>query len=601
MAMTMRRNSVATVVIVTLLAVATVLMATLGAVNYQTYRERGFTRLRSSLTTQADQLSISLALPVWNIDRPQIDRVLEGLESDRDVQAVVVEAAGKVHARVRDDEWHLGPLEGSLAQPDGLLEEQRAITFSGEKIGSLRLFATPRFVESDLRAARLSILLFILAMDALMVLSVYFVLWRKVLSPLRDIEAYATTVKSGTGGNATQILGRGFTGELESLRSSLEAMVALLDHRYTELRASEERYRLMFEGNPVPMLVYDLDTLGFLAVNQAAVTQYGYSREELLRLTVSDLAVPGDEHLAPFVAARFDPRPEVLHVGHRQQRRKDGGVVQIDLTSINVPFEGRRARLMMSRDITSETKALAERARLEESLRKTQTMSAMGALVAGVAHEVRTPLFSISASLDALESEMGGRQEYAEYAELLRSQVKRLTRLMRDLLDYGKPPTPRIGSARPKDLAKRALRSCAALARKQEVELTEDVPEDLPVLALDASRMEQVFENLLTNAVQHSPRGGVVRLAACLADHTGAVEFRVEDDGPGITDADLPRLFEPFFSRRKGGTGLGLPIIQRIVEAHGGQVTAANRQPAGAVFTVRLPVVQPGGADSGPQ
>jgi signal transduction histidine kinase len=105
--------------------------------------------------------------------------------------------------------------------------------------------------------------------------------------------------------------------------------------------------------------------------------------------------------------------------------------------------------------------------------------------------------------------------------------------------------------------------------------------------------MEQVLENLLANAVHHAPRGTSVRLTVDLADNGRAVSFRVEDDGPGVASADLERLFEPFFTRRQGGTGLGLPIVQRIVEAHGGVVRAANRPQGGAVFTVTLPVPTP--------
>jgi PAS domain S-box-containing protein len=365
------------------------------------------------------------------------------------------------------------------------------------------------------------------------------------------------------------------------------------------LEASEERYRLLFDGNPIPMLVYDEDSLAFLAVNAAAVRQYGYSRAELLALCVPDLAVAGDPNLLEFLATRHDTRPDLVHVGHRTQRRKDGSIIDVDMTSLIVAFDGKPARLILNRDITAEIRANAERERLEESLRRSHAMSALGSLVAGVAHEVRNPLFSISASVDALESELGGRAEYAEYAQLLRSQVARLTQLMRDLLDYGKPPAPRIALAQPADLTRRALRTCAALARGHGVELRADTDEGLPTLAVDASRMEQVFENLLANAVQHAPRGSVVRLATRHAPgEPQAVEFSVEDDGPGIAPADLPRLFEPFFSRRKGGTGLGLPIIQKIVDAHGGRVTAGNREQGGAIFTVTLPVEVPvsGGA-----
>src|SRR5262249_56505120 len=149
------------------------------------------------------------------------------------------------------------------------------------------------------------------------------------------------------------------------------------------------------------------------------------------------------------------------------QRRSYVSIVDIDLTVLHMVFDGRPAQLMLAGDITAEKRAAAERERLLESLRRSETMSAMGALVAGVAHEVRNPLFGITASLDALEDEIGSRPEYARYAPLLRAQVARLTQLMSDLLDYGKPPVPKIAPAPPAQLTRRALRACRRLARDQ--------------------------------------------------------------------------------------------------------------------------------------
>jgi signal transduction histidine kinase len=106
---------------------------------------------------------------------------------------------------------------------------------------------------------------------------------------------------------------------------------------------------------------------------------------------------------------------------------------------------------------------------------------------------------------------------------------------------------------------------------------------------VDSSRLEQVFQNLIANAIQHSSRQKSVRAIARVRAGDSGVEFLVEDEGTGIPPDELPHLFEPFFSRRKGGTGLGLSVVQRIVESHGGRVTAANREGGGAVFTVRLP------------
>ena len=229
---------------------------------------------------------------------------------------------------------------------------------------------------------------------------------------------------------------------------------------------------------------------------------------------------------------------------------------------------------------------------VQEQLRNARLMETMGALVAGVAHEVRNPLFSISATVDAMEA--GGRPqgEFAEHLELLRSQVGRLTRLMQDLLDYGKPAELYPRPTRLESVLTRAVRACDTLAQERKVGVELSVAADLPALHADATRLEQVCQNLIANALQHSAAGSVVRVAASLdaEDAPPSILCTVEDAGPGLPPGQLARIFEPFFTRRKGGTGLGLSIVQRLVEAHGGFVRAENRESGGARFVVRLPL-----------
>jgi PAS domain S-box-containing protein len=183
-------------------------------------------------------------------------------------------------------------------------------------------------------------------------------------------------------------------------------------------------------------------------------------------------------------------------------------------------------RVLTFRDVTQFTA-------MQEQLRRARTMEVMGSLVAGVAHEVRNPLFSITATLDALEGELGQKPEFAEYATLLRSQVGRLTQLMRDLLDYGKPSVLHRGPARLRDVVRRAIRSCAALCRDRQVQVEADVPEDLPVIEVDGVGVEQALQNLVANAVQHSPRGSAVHVKGSL-DATGEkprIRCTVDDEG----------------------------------------------------------------------
>ena len=232
---------------------------------------------------------------------------------------------------------------------------------------------------------------------------------------------------------------------------------------------------------------------------------------------------------------------------------------------------------------------VTEEKRLRDDLRRQETLAAMGSLVAGVAHEVRTPLFSISATIDAFEG--GTPEELEDGTRLLRAQVKRLSALMSDLLDYGRPPDLQLERGGVFEIAERAVRGCDDLARQAGVAIRLERPAVEPPVARDARRLEQAIQNLLANALQHSPAGATVRVIVAPAG--GGVEIRIEDEGPGILEENLHRLFEPFFTRRKGGTGLGLSIVQRIVETHGGRVFAANRRPGGAVFTIALPALGP--------
>jgi PAS domain S-box-containing protein len=353
------------------------------------------------------------------------------------------------------------------------------------------------------------------------------------------------------------------------------------DQLYVQVKRAATEWHRTFDAVESALLLLDLQGR-IVRLNLAASHLVGKDYAEALGKPLGELGAgpPWDQAIELVSSVRTTRAPGA------QQARETGGRTW-DLTAgfvrVDASSEGRI--ILVARDIT---RIIA----LQESLQRSETMSALGSLVAGVAHEVRNPLFSISATLDAFEAEFGIRDEYSDFVSLLRSQVARLNQLMRDLLDYGKPPVARLTPARLQDVIQRGIRATASLARDREVHVRVASEAPLPPLALDVGRIEQVFENLLANAIQHSPKDGTVCVTTSLV-HDGDRRFvvgRIEDAGPGIPEADLPHLFEPFFSRRKGGTGLGLSIVQRIVDAHGGTVRVANREGGGAAFTVTLPV-----------
>jgi signal transduction histidine kinase len=233
--------------------------------------------------------------------------------------------------------------------------------------------------------------------------------------------------------------------------------------------------------------------------------------------------------------------------------------------------------------------------RLQEALHRKEALSAMGTLVGGVAHEVRNPLFGISAMLDALGARLAGDRKVAPLLATMREQVQRLSRLMTELLEFGRPIASELTRQSLSAAVARSIASCAALSEQAEVRLELGGEASRDVVLMDESRLQQVFENLVQNAVEHTPRQGRVRLEVRRERRRGraGVLCAVHDSGPGFDPAHLPRVFEPFFSHRRGGTGLGLSIVHRIVEQHSGHVEAANHSAGGAVVTVWLPAEPP--------
>ena len=226
--------------------------------------------------------------------------------------------------------------------------------------------------------------------------------------------------------------------------------------------------------------------------------------------------------------------------------------------------------------------------RLQESVRRGEQLAALGELVAGVAHEVRNPIFGMGLTVDALQAMHPEDADFSEMASVLRTWLHRLNRLMENLLEYGKSWTLELRAEELGPVLTRALDGWKQLAERASVAVEAEIEPEL-VMLMDASRMTQAFENLVTNAIQHSKPGQHVRVEARISPD-GMIECVVRDQGPGFNPVDLPRVFQPFFTKRRGGTGLGLAIVQRIVDEHGGIINAANADKGGAVVTMRFPV-----------
>ena len=225
--------------------------------------------------------------------------------------------------------------------------------------------------------------------------------------------------------------------------------------------------------------------------------------------------------------------------------------------------------------------------RSREHLIRAGKLAVVGEMAAIMAHEVRTPLGILKSSAQLLERRAGLSPADRELTAFIGSETERLNRLVTTLLECA---TPRSPDFRPQDLhaiLAHVVSLVAAKAEKGGVGIELHAAAQDPILACDRDLMIQVFLNLLINAIQHVPRGGRIRMST--ADAGGALQVLVDDDGPGVPDRDAERLFDPFFTRREGGVGLGLTITRQIVEAHRGVIGVSRGALGGACFTIKLP------------
>lgn len=407
-------------------------------------------------------------------------------------------------------------------------------------------------------------------------------------SGLHGVVAFPILSSSGTVQRVLEFFARRATqvdtGLLETLRHVGREVGRFIERKQAELERAALQELLVKKGREWSMTFDAIDSPIFIVDAHGSVTRLNRAARDLAQA----------RYFQDILGHTIGSLGEKEHWGtlmHLAQRvRESGRAADAQITdgrrrwdvNATIAPAGNESRVVLfMRDVTT----LID---LQETLRRSEQLSAMGELVAGVAHEVRNPLFGMMATLDAWELFKDDPTEAAELIPILRKWLDRLNTLMERLLDYGKV-TDMIMTDTPIDqVISAAIDSCMPLAQQERITIVRDMPPDAPLVHVDTSRIVQAFENLILNAIQHSPAGGTIRI--CVRKQEAALECAVVDSGPGFAPDDITRVFQPFFTRRRGGTGLGLSIVSRVVEEHGGTITAGNADQGGAEVTLVLPI-----------
>jgi PAS domain S-box-containing protein len=357
------------------------------------------------------------------------------------------------------------------------------------------------------------------------------------------------------------------------------------------LKEKDDKFRLLFEDNPLPMWVFDRENLHFLEANQAAVSHYGYTREEFLGMTLAGVRPPED---VPRLIEALSRADGPAATGQWRHRRKGGSLLDVEVASHAISYAGRPAVLSVLLDIT-------KRKQLEEHLHQSAKMEGVGMLAGGIAHDFNNLLTIINGYSQILLNDIPVNDRNHGAVEQIMKAGERAASLTRQLLSYSRRQAPQ-----PKILdLNQVLHGMEAMLRRligEDIDLTFAAGSELGKVRADPGQLEQVVMNLAVNARDAMPRGGrltlatrnvVVDLHAASTTLTSGnyVALEVRDSGSGMDAATRAHLFEPFFTTKAHGqgTGLGMTTVFTIVKQSGGIVDVRSAPDQGTSVGIYLP------------
>jgi two-component system cell cycle sensor histidine kinase/response regulator CckA len=348
-----------------------------------------------------------------------------------------------------------------------------------------------------------------------------------------------------------------------------------------DLVASSANYRLLFDSNPRPMWVYDTENLTFLAVNDAALEKYGYSREQFLEMTIKHLRPPEDQTLE--------------HTRSLRHQKKDRSIIDVEVASHEVVFAGRHARLEVATDIT-------EKRKIEAQLLRTQRMESIGTLAGGIAHDLNNVLAPIVLGIQVLKDKFMDESS-RQMIDTMERNARRGTNIVRQVLTFARGLEGEKVLIQPKH----SLVNIENMLRQtlpKSVSVQLEIRQRLWVIVGDPTQVDQVLLNLCVNARDAMPEGGKLTIRADnvvldesharlnLQARAGAyVVIEVADTGHGMPPHIMEKIFDPFFTTKEvgKGTGLGLSTVQAILKSHGGFVNVYSELGKGTSFKVFFP------------
>jgi len=341
------------------------------------------------------------------------------------------------------------------------------------------------------------------------------------------------------------------------------------------LRENEQKLRSIFDNVNNGILLWDSE-FRILDVNSVACRIFGVSKEELIHQPLLQF-IKGSERNSIYKLMRLCEQVGEAHselcLGSEEEKQK---IVEFSLKKEIIP----RVNMMMLRDVT-------EKKELEGQLRKSDTLNVVGELAAGIAHEIRNPMTALKGFIQLLQGSI--KEDYSMYFNVITSELQRIESIITEFLVLAKPQAIQFRQNDITKIMKDTIDLLGAQATMHNVQITAKYSESLPLIYCEPNQLKQVFINILKNAIEVMPKGGIidVKIERLCEEF---IRISIRDQGCGIPEDKIKKLGEPFYTTKERGTGLGLMVSFKIIEEHRGKIEVESEVGVGTTFYITLPI-----------
>lgn len=367
---------------------------------------------------------------------------------------------------------------------------------------------------------------------------------------------------------------------------------AILDHnqkleeqvisRTAQLQESERKYKTLVEEINDGYFVIQDEIIVF--VNNAFCRMHGYHKDEVIGKKFYEFVCPESRPKVIDIYTEGLKKGRKTRTFEYQRLTKDGQCFPTEILAKNTRYENKISSIGICRDIT-------QRVKMEQRIRESERMAYIGQITMSLSHEIRNPLSAVKMNLQILQKNEQILGNDRRRIDISIREVNRLEQILLELLDFAKPIQIKFQPHQINDILSSSIELLEIKIKEAALTVKADLYQNLPEMLLDSEKIEQAFINLLLNAIEASPKGGTIHITTgYYKKDRSMIEITIADEGKGISDKNLPNIFQPFFTTKSRGTGLGLGIVKRIVEAHHGSIEADNLNSGGAVFRMRLPI-----------